>query len=319
MKCKHRFKVTGRVRPQMLLPIYSRFYLWEFEVQDGLVTHLTATVALPNPQDWPTILPCPAVGVAVEVYPKAPHLPFIRMELRIIQGLLSLFGVRSIDILHSELEWIPESEEERSALRLHAFTSEYAELDPRSICLVPFDILARSILAANKAYEIEVPLNFFRRALIDIFEKQHIEAIYDLYFVLETTFGNGKTKKVAILKEFMGSQELSQAVVKALQDPGPSVKHEARVGGEYERKYRQMSADEYLEHIIDLRGFLHHHTQRRKGIWHPERQEKYETEALVLQAVVYNVIFGLARNYFDDPEVVAQYRESTERPIPKGR
>ncbi|TAJ10587.1 MAG: hypothetical protein EPO61_01900 [Nitrospirae bacterium] len=313
MKCKHRFKIYGRVRPQALLPIQSRFYLWEFEAHDGLLTHLTATVNIPNRDDWPMTTMSPKPGVAALVNLKAPHLPFIQFELYTIQGLLSLFGVRSIDVQKPELEWIAENEEERAALHIHSFKSGYTEPDPRSMPLLPFDLLARSVLAAEKAHEIEIPLNFFRRSLVDIFEKQYIEAIYDLYFVLETAFGNGQTKKGAILNEFKTSPGLREAVDRALRDPGPAVVHEQRVRHDYELKYRCKSPDDYLRHIVELRGFLHHHTQRRKGIWHPERQEKYETEALVLQAVAFNVIFPLALKYLDDQEVVALYHQNIDR------
>ena len=44
---------------------------------------------------------------------------------------------------------------------------------------------------------------------------------------------------------------------------------------------------EILKKIVELRGFLHHHTLKRKDIWHPEDHNKYETDAHFFQAVAF--------------------------------
>lgn len=304
MKCKHRFRVDGRVRPDRVFPVRSRFYTWHFELSDGFITHVTAIADLPDPGDWPAVRQDAAPGAVPRFDPKAPHLVFIMAELRTIQGFLSLFGVRSIDLLSPELEWLPENEQERSALKIKSFKIQATDPDPGPVA---FDLIARSILAADKGYRLETPLSFFRRSLLDLREHQFIEAFYDLYFVLETLFGNGKTRKRDVLAEFKASQELNAAVVKALQDPGPMRSH---VRGEYERKFRSFSAHQYLAHVVEIRGFLHHHSQRRAGIWHPERQERYEADAFVLHEVASHVVYDLALAYFDEPEVIAAFRES---------
>jgi hypothetical protein len=77
----------------------------------------------------------------------------------------------------------------------------------------------------------------------------------------------------------------------------------------FREKFSRMTVEEYLEHVVDLRGFLHHHTQERSGIWDPEDQQKYEVDAVVLQDVVFNAIFKMAWPYFEDPEVLTQYRD----------
>jgi hypothetical protein len=44
------------------------------------------------------------------------------------------------------------------------------------------------------------------------------------------------------------------------------------------------------DYLVEVRGFIHHHTMRRRGIWHPERQEEFEFDAFVLQ----HIAFGIA-------------------------
>jgi len=310
MKCKYRFKITGFIAPDKVLPIRSQHYLWEFEIKDGLLTYISATVALKDKNDWPSISPSQMQGVKIDVNIKASHLPFIQTELRTIQGLLSLSGLRSIDIQHPEVEWISESEEEKSALRMYSFKESIAEPTADSILPTPFDELARIVLAANKAYEIEVPLSFFRHGLNDVYEGQFIEAIYDFYFVLETMFAEGAFKSRDVCDAFGKSSELCSAINKSLSDPGPTISFNARLCQSYRAKIGKMTVLQYIEHIIALRGFLHHHTQRRKGIWNPERQEQYEIDALFLQSVAFIVLFDLTTKYLYDPEVIHMYRES---------
>jgi hypothetical protein len=77
------------------------------------------------------------------------------------------------------------------------------------MCLAhsPFDLLARSVLAGNAAYEIEMPLSFFRHGLIDLRDRQYIEAIYDFYFVLDTMCAEGTFKARDQKKAFEGRHQ----------------------------------------------------------------------------------------------------------------
>jgi hypothetical protein len=134
--------------------------------------------------------------------------------LKTLQGLLSLFGLRSIDIRYPEVEWIAENDEEREYLKVYSFKTNRQEPLPGSIPLVSFDIVARAVLACRNAYKIEMPLSFFRRAVVDMHEQQFIEAIYDFYFVLETVYGGGKFKKAEVLAGFKAADELKQATEK---------------------------------------------------------------------------------------------------------
>lgn len=308
MKCRNRFKVVGLLRLNEIRPIRCRGYIWEFEQDRGVISHICVTVAVTQRQYWPTVTPNPAPGIACTISVIPVHTAFIQMELRTLQGLLSLFGVRSIDISNPEVEWIPESDEERSYLKVSGFKSTLQESSPGSIPPMSFDIAACAVLACHKAYEIEMPLSFFRRAVVDMHEQEFIQAIYDLYFVLETVYGAGKFKKADVLANFQGADELRQAVEQVLRGSDRDVTWENDIRNAFVDKFSRMTVDQYLEHVVDLRGFLHHHTQKRSGIWHPEDQNRYKVDAVVLESVVFNALFHMAWPYLDDPEVVSQYK-----------
>jgi hypothetical protein len=45
--------------------------------------------------------------------------------------------------------------------------------------------------------------------------------------------------------------------------------------------------------FVEFRGKIHHHTQRKIGIWNPNSQERFEFEANVLQKIAFNVVMPL--------------------------
>jgi hypothetical protein len=80
----------------------------------------------------------------------------------------------------------------------------------------PFSFVVRSILAAKEVAPSEMAL---RKGYLDMEEWRYIEAIYDFYFMLETLYGNGKTKNVDVQREFLASPILVACTEKELSDP----------------------------------------------------------------------------------------------------
>lgn len=306
MKCRYRFSVEGRVRPSVNVPIPARGWLFEFKTEKSFVTDIEVTVPLPREEDWPSIQQNPAEGIKLNINPKTPHLPWVQRELRSLQGLLGIFGLRSINIDNPHVEWIPESEDERNTLALHSFSSKSEGLPDEQIPPLAFDLMARAVLASDAASESEVALNFFRRGMLDVYSRNYIEAIYDFYFLLESEFGDGKFKKAAILSSFLESPALRSHVQKSITDPGLMLQDRS-TREQFTNSYAKMTVEVALGRIVELRGFLHHHTAKRRNSWHPDDQRRYEVDALFLQSVAYNAAFGLAERYLWDTTVVNEY------------
>lgn len=293
----------------MNVPVPSRGWTTEFKTTNGIVTHIDVVVPLPRREDWPVIHPDPAPGISAQIEPKTPHLPWIQRELQALQGLLALIGLRSIELEQPEIEWLPESDDERGQLQLFSFKRNREPLPDDQLAPVSFDLIARAVIAADAATDIELPLNFFRRGMLDVYDRNYIEAIYNFYFLLETVFGDGKFKKAAVSNAFLSSDQLRSCVQRALSDSGPLIAHDPRIRAQFDQSYGKMTVEEAVEKIIELRGYLHHHTAKRRDIWHPEDQRRYELDALVLQAVTYNAAFAIAERYLWDEGVVRAYED----------
>lgn len=306
MQCRYSFAVEGRIRPSVNVPIPARGWLFEFKTKQGLVTHIDVTVPLPLDKNWPSIQENLAEGIKLHINIKTPDLPWIQRELKSLQGLLGIFGLHSIDLNNPIIQWIPESEDEQQKLDLYSFSSKDEHLPDEQVPPLSFDLIARAVLASDAASEIEVALNFFRRGMLDVYSHSYIEAIYDFYFVLESEFGDGKFKKKAILNSFMESSALRSCIQRAIAEPGLMLQNK-RTRDQFANTYAKMTVEDALAQIVELRGYLHHHTAKRRDNWHPDEQHHYEVDALFLQSVAYNAVFDLAKRYLWDTTVVSEY------------
>jgi hypothetical protein len=308
MKCKYRFKVNGRIRPTETFPIPVGSWIFEFEVGDALISHITVTVRVNQREFWPMISQNQSPERRATIRIRTPHLVFIQRTLQSLQGLLSLFGLSSIELNTPHIEWLPENEEEKQLLKLHSYKMGWTPLPDRAIQRIPFDLLARSVLAADAAMDIEVILNFFRRGMVDMYNQNYIEAIYDFYFIFETLFGEGKFKKASVRAAFQRSDQLRFSVTEVVNNPSSWMHmRDAELKTKFEETYGKMTVDQAIDKIIDLWGYLHHHTLKRNQMWHPDKQSPFLLDALFLEAVAFNVCFKMADKYLSDNSVVQKY------------
>lgn len=297
MKCKYTFKIEGEIKPtrDFLIPIGG--YLYDFITKNGFITHISVTVPNFNERYLPTITSHPEGRVKASInIPQDPIFPEIQQELRTFQGLLALFGLDSIAIDNPKIEWIPENAEEKKkiqSINTGPITYSKNKLPARPL---QHDILVKSLIAAkqiNEARSVEIPLNFYRKGTHDIFERRYIEAIYDFYFVIETIYGDGKFKKKAIIEKFTQSTGLRNSIKKTLDSPDHEILRDNALKKIYEQKIASKSIEEIIEHIVELRGFLHHHTIKNNKIWHPDNHNIYKVEALFLLQVCFNIALEL--------------------------
>lgn len=301
MRCRLRFGVTGRIKPDVPFPITVRGITYEFDTtESGIITHIIVTFLI-DKEHWPTVIPSHTPGVKYHInIPAPPQFFFIEAELRTLEGLLSLYGLHSIDIQHPLREWLPDSEDETEELKKTGLLSFKAELKPpddSQIVPLEFDLIVKSILATENAFEIEIPLSFFRKGRIDMYEMRYIEAIYDFYFLFETLFGEGQTKNYNVKKCLKNSELFLRCIKEVIDNPGPKITQIPLLRQGFEKKYKSKKIEKIVDDIVDLRGFLHHHTLKRRGIWHPDRHKDYELDALIIEKIAFNVAFEISAKY----------------------
>lgn len=308
----YRFPVDCQIKPNFTFPISQSGYVWEFETTEGRWTHLRVTVPLPEEWHWPKVTLNPAPGFKFLIDPNMVHLPFLRVYVRSIQSVMSLYGVNSINTTSFEAKWIAESEDERRKLHLTSWGPEKEHPAADDGHRFPFDMLARTILGGIVEGRIEMPLSFFRRASSALVEREYIQAIYGFFFVIESLFGEGKSRTAQLRAALENSKYLSDAITTILKRCPTTRQSESFLRQDFAKKFAPMSVSQYISHIVELRGFLHHHTHKRRDIWHPENQEKYQLDALILADICYRVLFQQGWTQFDRQKVKDEYIRQAE-------
>lgn len=239
----------------------------------------------------------------------SPNLAFIQQQLRMVQGLLSFFGLESIDVQNPGTRWKPENETERKALAITYLKASRKRPDFSDANPLGFDIIARAFLIAEDLKMLEKPLNFYRHGCLHAAEEEYIDAIYDLYYVLEILFANGQSKKKLVIAEFLKADALNEAVRKALTDPVIRPPKCPNYTQKFEESLSKNNFQDVFKFIVDLRGSLHHQNRGRPHIWHPDEQMRFRCEALFIQHICYYVLSPMLMQGLYSEPIVNRYKK----------
>ena len=196
-----------------------------------------------------------------------------------------MIGVKSIDFDNAEESWLPDSVEEKEELQLYGVTRSIVEKPVQEWPFTGFDLVARAFLAAPRGREIETALSFFRKGRLDVLESRYIEAVLDFLFMVESLYAGGKFKSAQVEEKYLNTPELQAMISVAVSDDTlrHNVSGDSRIRSAYERDYAGKGSADITRHIVGLRGFLHHHTSSRPGMWHPDDHVRYGADAYFLQ------------------------------------
>lgn len=295
MKCKYTFPIKGDVKFPVGIgfPVGERFY--QFEVKGNSASALSVTISKFPDACLPTITQHDKGKIKASIaIPPDPFWDELVSDICTIEGVLCIWGVREISVDYCTIEWIPESESEREKIHMFSFTRSRSDKPTEDLPQSPMDLFVRSVLAVSDLKDLETPLNFYRRGRLDVFEERYIDAIYHLYFVLEALFANGRFKKAQVVQEFCSSNVFFDAIDHIKKNIDPQIRVEPTLFSDFKIKYLYKKKEAIVEYIVDLRGFLHHYTVKRKTIWHPVRQREYKVDALVLLNLCHHILSNQA-------------------------
>jgi len=306
MRCQYTFKLHGQVKPKEITAFEVDDFRFEFILESTLIDSII--VSFPVSQDQvPRINKSKTAGVKFDINIVHPRWDELETIIRQIEGMWSLWGVESIDISGHTIKWLPESKAEKELIELNDFQVGRREFTPEEIEPVSFNLLARPIITAVKDKKHDVVLSFFRRGFNDIRRAEYIEAFYDFYFMLESHYGNGKTRNTAIERELISSKSLETYINKIIKDNNYMNRLPVELRLKFSQEYR-ITASEFIKKIVKLRGFLHHHNTKRKNGWDPGKQTAYKLEAFLLQDICLNVSMEILDKTIFTERIVNEYK-----------
>ncbi len=263
---------------------------FEFETENRTATFVKITTRI-GKDEWPLYQRNNSADAKFTLNLRNHRIHFVAMEVRGLEAILSLFGVTSIDTEDWEIQYIPENDDESKSLPITKFSQRTEKIAPAIDIPLGHEILSNAVAASVHAElsNLSFPLSFFRKGRISMLEGRFIRAYYDFYFVLETLYGNGKYNNAAVKAEFKNSPILRAAAKDALDFAEKNYSSQETRKAFVER-FQNLTEDSLLEYMVDKRGFLHHHTARRRGIWHPAQEEDWEIDAILIQGIALNVL-----------------------------
>ena len=307
MKCKYTFSASSTAKFPTGITLDVSGHTYEIKTKEGRLSSISVTVPDYPDESLPTFTPLQNQLAKTQFsvpYDSARELSI--GHIRTIEGGLCLLSVDEINTDEIQVEWIPETEADRRKLNIFKFSYHRDNTRNREI-ETNVNLVARIIHGFTGFIDSEIPLNFFRRGKKDMLEQRYIDAIYDFFFVLETLFGNGKFHKSALEKEFNVAVELVDAISYLKLQANDPMFFPSELKDSYQERMGKTSVEEFISEIIELRGYLHHHTLKRQGIWHPANQRKYHLDCIIVLNICQYILTRRVMRHLFDVEISREF------------
>lgn len=307
MKCRYTFAVTSRALLDPPVHFTHRGWKFSLETDKGRFCRLVVEVQGVAFTEFPRIEHPSAAKMPHAKIPIDPMLATVQRELRAVRGALSLWGVQDIDTENPKSDWIPETQLERDSTDVLGIAVQRTPPSLASARETALDMIVRCFLARERFIPHEIPFEFYRRGMDDMYHNRFIEAVYDFYFVFEYLFGQGKFAKRDICEAFLSSPRCCEAIMKGKNEPLRNVMEKRDVHLTFHRKYHTKTVEEVAETMVSLRGFLHHQSLTRKTNWNPGLQGEFEADAAFLQRASFEAIIQLSNEVLFDPAEISAF------------
>lgn len=187
----------------------------------------------------------------------------LKSDFQYIESALSFLGnLRRIYWEEPKQEWIPETKEEESRLKVSAvsFRREGYPDDPRRLTKRAFE----SIIRTKNKFDCLTTLKAFYREGDRFFKGfQYINAFYNFYFILEDLYGGGKTKNKQIEENFRSSAELREIINWVMKKHiDAHKKHSKNISESLKERNLKNTADDIMKLLVRTRGRVHHYTSK---------------------------------------------------------
>lgn len=256
------------------------------ERKDGLATHVSVTYRNLPVDQAPRISAEPNKDTSIRF--QGNRSLIAERDLRSWQSILAPYLPIDIDFLSPFETFEGENDEERAAIQISSF--EHGPYEPAG---TPhdFSVLGRAFLAIEIGEPYIEPTAFYLQAIQDKKAERSIDSYNNLYLMLESMY-NIPSKTKAAVESILDNQTIVASIDKTLAS-GAGVDlnlTSSRLSG-----FESWNSDksQLVKSIVELRGFLRHHSGANPRRWNPLEQGKYKGEAAFLAYVCQQIMFPL--------------------------
>jgi len=253
--------------------------------EKGMLVSIRITAPVSNPTNFYSVIKDTPDDIAKKQIIINRDIEFSGQIIREFQQLESFLAFRTnLDRIFwnkPKDEIICETEEEKE--KTNVFRYSYQKNYPDPIYAVDETFLMELIKYKNNFSALVNPMAFFREGVNDFKEFRYINSFFNLYFVLEGLYGNGKTKNYDIAREFENSDEFKSIINSVIKSIRKEHKHWTKLDEMTKFRSKRIDAEGIIHLLISTRGELHHFTNnpdRKKG-GTPFDHEEFESIAFL--------------------------------------
>jgi len=320
MRCMYTFELVGALRPERLLAFELDDFRFEFGVDKDSEQVRELMVSFPISVNEIATSKASLKGTTnADINLRQPRWERVQEIIRSAEAMWGLWGLQEIRVSEALISYIPESDEESSAITVNHFQvtrSKIPFLDDLPKLQLEYVIVP--IITAVKERSHDVRISFYRRGVQDVLNGEYIEAFYDFYFMLESSFGDGKTKNSQIQQKLLQAELLTTAIADTVFSDSYEGGLPSELRSRYQADYANLTSSEFIKKLVKLRGFLHHHNSKRTDGWKPTRQEDFRLEAFMLQDICCRVGVELFFENIQKYEAEEDYKKLIDKHL-KGK
>ncbi|MCL5743243.1 MAG: hypothetical protein M1541_04825 [Acidobacteria bacterium] len=294
MKLRVECSIQGQTRLEQPVIFTFKDVEYEFMEEGGVLSALRVTKPLPSGVEYEARYIFGRDGELEDMSMNLDEavLDGIMEQIKTIESILAFeFEIRRIDWQTPKLSLIPETPEEQRRVEFKDF---FRQKMPHS---TPITVTHEGLLKAVTRRRIFAPLavlkSFWREGRNELEAERYIAAFINFFFILESLYSNGESKKKLMLKEFVASAELTHLVAGATQlMREDAAEHLEQILAMLKHRNKELDVHGTLYLLIETRGELSHFIQESgKAYGNPFRNDDYEAIAVFAYMLVTAVIY----------------------------
>ncbi len=301
-----RFKVKNRIRITQPIPIELDGKIFFVETTEGFITKVGVTFKSLPASSAPKFSRASNGEFNLSFAKTSENTLEAERMLRAWQSVLAAYALIDIDFDDTEEEFRPESISEEAEVEITKFQASKGIPDLRTTH--EFAILGRAFLAIPVGIELIEETSFYIDGVRSLRAGRSIDAYNNFYLFLESRYKLKHKNKEAI-QGLLTAKDVMAAISKQLSDPffsnkSPPAFVAAIANWAQERK-------PLIKEIVELRGFLRHHSLANPNRWNPIEAQKYQGEAIFLAGICQSVLnpAGFGKTW-EEPYIYRYYQQA---------
>lgn len=300
-----KFPVRGNVRVQESWPIRVGFQTFFVERDDvGRIAFVGITYSGVALDQAPRLVNHPEGRIRASILSNDDHRFAAEEAIRSWQALLATFTLIDIDFDSPMQAWKPESHDEEGKIEVTEYKIAPGERYSRPH---EFSMFGQAFLAAPRGYQVIEEMTFFIEAERALDAARSVDAFNSFYLFLETRFHLSSSTSKAV-QQLLGQAEFVAAISTTLAEG---------IWRSEGSKFRSLESSptnvpELVREIVEMRGFLRHHSLKNPKRWDPRRQSEYDKEAVFLAMICQEIARATSFDIVFDPQYTTLFAKLAE-------